>query len=138
MITAWVPGKPQPQGSKKGFIINGKVVLVESSKGLKPWRNKIREVVEHSENYKKLSGAIHVSVSFYFKQAKTNKTTSHVQKPDVDKCLRAVLDSLTGSVYDDDAQVVSVSCWKSWGKENVEGVNISIWEVDSEWNAVNA
>lgn len=138
MITAWVPGKPQPQGSKKGFIINGKVVLVESSKGLKPWRNKIRTIVQHSAEFRELSGPVHVSVSFYFKQAASNKTESHTQKPDIDKCLRAVLDSLTGLVYADDSQVVSVSCWKAWGKENVEGINLSIWEVDKDWNAINA
>lgn len=138
MITVWVPGKPQPQGSKKGFIINGKVVLVESAKGLKPWREKIRSHVQHSADYKQLSGAVHVSVSFYFKQPKTNNKKSHTQKPDIDKLIRAVLDSLTGSVWKDDSQVVSISAWKHWAKQDMEGVNISIWEVDEEWNAINA
>jgi Holliday junction resolvase RusA-like endonuclease len=60
MFTIWVPGKPQPQGSKKGFIINNKVVLVESSKGLKPWRDKIRIVAQHSAELQELTGAVHV------------------------------------------------------------------------------
>lgn len=132
MITAWVPGKPQPQGSKKGFIINGKVVLVESAKGLKPWREKIRTYVQHSAQFKELSGPVHVSVSFYFKQAKSNNKKSHTQKPDIDKLIRAVLDSLTGTVWNDDSQVISISAWKYWAKQDMEGVNISIWEVDED------
>ena len=138
MITAWVPGKPQPQGSKKGFIINGKVVLVESAKGLKPWREKIRTAITHANNYRQLTGAVHVSVSFYFKQAKTNNKKSHTQKPDIDKLIRACLDSFSGTVIKDDSQVVSISAWKHWAKQDMEGVNISIWEVDEEWNAINA
>jgi len=32
-------GKPLPQGSKNAFKTGNRVVLVEASKGLKPWRS---------------------------------------------------------------------------------------------------
>lgn len=128
MITVFVPGKPQPQGSKKGFIINGKVVLVESAKGLKPWREKIRSHVQNHAQFTEITGAVHMTVSFYFKQPKSNNKKAHTQKPDIDKLTRGVLDALTGTVYKDDSQVTSISCYKYWGMH--EGVMINIWEVD--------
>lgn len=47
----------------------------------------------------------------------------HVQRPDVDKLCRAILDALTGVVYHDDSQVISLSAVKQWGIGN--GVEVS-------------
>ena len=132
MFTLWVPGKPQPQGSKKGFIINNKVVLVESSKGLKPWREKIRTIAQHSAELQKFDGAVHVTMSFYFKKPASNKKPSHTQKPDVDKLIRGVMDSLTNVCFNDDSQVTSITAYKFWAKQEMEGVNISVWPVDED------
>ncbi|MGP5083022.1 hypothetical protein ACTXJ8_14785 [Corynebacterium variabile] len=38
MTTFHVPGVPAPQGSKNAYRRGNKVVLVESSKMVKPWR----------------------------------------------------------------------------------------------------
>lgn len=38
MTTFHVAGIPAPQGGKSGYIRGGHVVLVESSKKVKPWR----------------------------------------------------------------------------------------------------
>jgi crossover junction endodeoxyribonuclease RusA len=132
MFTIWVPGKPQPQGSKKGFIINNKVVLVESAKGLKPWREKIRLIAEHTAELQKFSGPVHVSLSFYFKKPASNKKPAHTQKPDVDKLIRGCLDALTGLCFEDDSHVTSITAYKFWGKDDMEGVNISVWPVDED------
>lgn len=110
----WIPGKPEPQGSKKGFIVNNRVVLVESAKGLKPWREKIRShwppaaltVTERP---------IAMSMTFTFEKPKSNKKLNHTQKPDIDKLIRAVLDALTGYAYHDDSQVVKITADKKWG-----------------------
>jgi Holliday junction resolvase RusA-like endonuclease len=132
MFTLWVPGKPQPQGSKKGFIINNKVVLVESAKGLKAWREKIKLIAQHSAELQKFQGPVHVSLSFYFKKAKSNKTKLHVQKPDIDKLIRGCLDALTGVVIEDDSNVVSITAYKFWAKGDSEGVLINVWNVDED------
>lgn len=47
--------------------------------------------------------------------------------PDVDKCLRAALDALTGIAYDDDAQIVVSSQIKVYG-DRAETI-IQVWEV---------
>lgn len=133
MLTVWVPGKPQAQGSKNGFIVNGKVVMVESAKGLKPWREKIKAHVLHAERFQKFDGAVAVSMSFHFTKPKSNKKKSHTQKPDVDKLTRAVFDSLTGTCLNDDSQVISLSAMKFWADENTaEGVLINVWEIEDE------
>jgi Holliday junction resolvase RusA-like endonuclease len=41
----------------------------------------------------------------------------HVQRPDVDKLLRGVMDALTGRAYADDEQVVFVTGSKEWDDE---------------------
>lgn len=38
MTTFHVPGVPTPQGSKNAYRRGNKVLLVESSKKVKPWR----------------------------------------------------------------------------------------------------
>ena len=43
------------------------------------------------------------------------RVTRPTKKPDTDKLLRAVLDSLTGIGYEDDAQVVRVIAEKQYG-----------------------
>jgi crossover junction endodeoxyribonuclease RusA len=47
-------------------------------------------------------------------------------KPDVDKLLRAVLDSLTGVAFHDDGQVVEISGWKNYGSPERVEVTVSI------------
>lgn len=39
----------------------------------------------------------------------------HMQKPDLDNCLKAILDGLNRIAFADDAQVVEIVCRKSWG-----------------------
>jgi Holliday junction resolvase RusA-like endonuclease len=39
----------------------------------------------------------------------------HTQKPDLDNCLKAVLDGLNRIAFADDAQVASFVCHKTWG-----------------------
>lgn len=45
-LTINVVGTPAPQGSKKGFVVNGRVVMTESSKKVKPWRQDVVSAVE--------------------------------------------------------------------------------------------
>jgi len=51
-------------------------------------------------------------------------------KPDLDKCLRAALDALTGIAYEDDAQVIDVHVRKRYGSRT-ETI-VQVWEVPSE------
>ncbi len=58
-----------------------------------------------------------MSAKFYFNRPPSipKKRTAHVVKPDADKLVRAVTDSMTGIVFADDAQVVRVIAEKHYG-----------------------
>lgn len=122
----WIPGKPEPQGSKKGFIINNKVVLVESATGLKAWRQKVYNAFSHNPHGVVFDKPIYVAMTFSLVQAKSNKKPKPTQKPDIDKLVRAVLDGMTGSAFGDDSQVTKLIVTKKWGMYPGVGVTIAI------------
>lgn len=126
-ISAWVAGVPAPQGSKRplgrqgGF---GKHIMIESSKKVAPWREDVRQAfldhhpIDETERTAMWSG-IHgapviVKIVFVLPRTKAMRDRPSadfpmVQKPDLDKLGRAVLDALkSAGVYADDSQVVTL------------------------------
>lgn len=64
-----------------------------------------------------------LDLSFYLARPKQlpKRITRPGKKPDLDKLIRATLDSLTGTVFEDDSQVVRVLAEKFYGlPERVE------------------
>ena len=45
---------------------------------------------------------------------KNSSPVHHLQKPDTDKLIRAILDALTGIIYKDDSQVDAIHVTKKW------------------------
>ena len=133
-FTAYV--KPEPQGSSRAFIVKGqwgkpdRAVVTSDNKDLKTFRGEVtreakRAIVEG--NHPRPMAAKHVPVSieldFYFQKppSVSKKRTEMVVRPDADKCIRSCLDSCTGVVFEDDAQVVSIVARKHYGTpERVE------------------
>jgi Holliday junction resolvase RusA-like endonuclease len=78
--------------------------------------------------------AIEISVTFYFaKPASASKNVIHkITRPDVDKCLRSILDALTGIVYLDDAQVVDSHSHKRFGLPERAEISINAIPVRAE------
>lgn len=120
-----VPGTPRPQGSKRHI---GHGVMIESSKHVKNWR-----AVASLAALQAMAGAkpiqkpeaVAVHVHFIFERPKKHYNSKglkadspglHTQTPDVDKLLRALLDSMTGIVFCDDAQVQVKEAFKFWGE----------------------
>lgn len=137
-VTFFVHGTPKPQGSKRAYVNKhtGKAHLVESSKGVGTWRGDVRAAAvavmgENPPSQRPLT----VSVMFYMRRPKSHpktKRTWPTARPDVDKLARAVLDAVTGIVFQDDSQVVSLHAFKLWDQEQPsgrEGALISIAEV---------
>lgn len=125
-------GKPQPQGSAKAFIPRGwnRAIITSDNKTLKPWRQDVSAMAQQAMQGQELTlGAVRVAVSFWFARPKsTKKTVIHkITKPDVDKCLRSVLDSLSGIVFKDDSQVVECSVSKSF--HDSEGARVIVEEL---------
>lgn len=134
-ISAWVAGVPAPQGSKRALGAGrpgGKIRMVEASTRVKPWRTDVREAflaaqAEHPERGElgPLFGSgtpVVVKIVFVLPRTKAMRDRPSadfpmVQKPDVDKLERAVLDALTSAgVFADDSQVVASHKFKRRGE----------------------
>ena len=133
MIEFRVPGNPAPQGSKRGFVsANGKVSLVESSARVKPWRSDVKVfAAEAMTGHDLITGPVWLHCAFVMKRPvatpKTRPTPAATKKPDLDKILRAVLDSLTGTVYHDDSLIVEIVASKRIAEEGEQpGVHIKV------------
>jgi Holliday junction resolvase RusA-like endonuclease len=133
-FSIWIPGKATPQGSKKGFVINGRAVLVDASEGNKAWRAHVTQRIKEHEEYIRYKGPVHVTVAFYMEKAKTNKKTFMIQKPDIDKLCRSVMDAMTDAeIIEDDSRVVSLSAYKYWETDEMcPGVFIHIYQKEDD------
>lgn len=126
----FVPGDAAPQGSKsfKG-IRKGRAVLVESSKALGPWRERVA-LAAHTAGVRPLVGAVTVELEFVRpRPASTPKsrTPDAVKKPDLDKLVRAIFDALEGVAYSGDAQVTDLHASKRIAEiAEAPGVRITI------------
>ncbi len=116
-VSFFVPGKPQPGGSKKAFVINGRAILTEANKNSKPWRVSVgfaaAEVIKTP-----FEGPLEVRFDFYMprpqghfgtgKKAgvlKDSAPTYHISKPDTTKLIRSTEDALKGIAWHDDSQI---------------------------------
>ena len=120
-----VPGTPRPKGSKDAL---GR----ESSKYVKSYMELIRISARESMEQLIEKEPVALLINFYFKRPKSHfgrrlgqepklirhgkkrAPFYHMQKPDVDKLQRSVLDALTGEVFKDDSQVIAVKAFKHW------------------------
>lgn len=114
MITIEVEGTPRPQGSKRHV---GRGIMIESSKHVADWRSWVRLKAQQAMDDKPPIGKpapVFVSILFGFDRPKShlrkgvvtaNAPIFHTGRPDSDKLLRAVLDAMTGIVFQDDSQV---------------------------------
>ena len=131
-----VVGVPAPQGSKRGFVVKGRVVMAESSKKVRPWRQDVKAAAleaitpEQGEafptQWEPLAGPLSVAVTFFLPRPgyhfRTGKRANELKpnapdfvdkKPDVDKLLRSTFDALgEAGVWRDDAQVAKLSTSK--------------------------
>lgn len=119
-VEFFVPGIPQPQGSKRGFVsANGKVNLVESAAGVKPWRSDVKVfAAEAMTGQRLITGPVFLHCDFVMKRPastpKTRATPPATKKPDLDKLLRAIGDALKGTVYAEDSLIVEM-----WGSKRI-------------------
>jgi len=110
----FVEGIPRPQGSKT--IMRGR--LVESSKHLPAWRKALAEGATEVQSQSGffLTEAVKVQIEFRMPRPKSVKRLLPTVMPDVDKLCRAVLDSMSGILYNDDAQVVELHAFKVYSE----------------------
>lgn len=114
LLDVFVPGKPISQGSKT----RTKFGMRESSKDLAPWRERLTYTARQSYGAAPpIARTTPVTLVLEFvmprpSAAPKRSTPPAIRMPDLDKCIRAVGDALTGVVFMDDAQVVDIRATK--------------------------
>ena len=129
--------KPEPQGSSRGFPIkrrDGRIGVSITSAN--PKLHGCREIVSYAALEAVTKSAlcrpvaprgvpVALDIVFNFtKPHSAKKRESPVVKPDLDKLCRAVLDSLTGVIYADDAQVIQLTAGKYYSPR--ESVDVTV------------
>jgi crossover junction endodeoxyribonuclease RusA len=140
--TVRVPGRPRPQGSLKLFRAPDGHEVAKYNDVVYEWRRKvttfIRGQVGEAEPY---GGPMRVSVLFEMPRPKdhygTGRNAGMVKasaapypantRDDIDKLVRAILDSITDSqvIWHDDGQVVHLAARKVWADAE-PGCTISV------------
>ena len=108
-IEFFVPGKPQPQGSKTKTRWGG---MREDNVEVGPWRERVALVAHEVMKTKGMLVDVPVVMGIEFvmyrpSSAPKRWTPPALKKPDQDKCIRAIGDALTGIVYRDDSQITT-------------------------------
>ena len=125
-----VIGPPVPKGSARAFVIPGKgdqspraVVVQNNKKALAHWQtqigNEARTAMNSTQVPPPFDGPFIVSVTFRLNRPRSVSVKDRpvpTVKPDLDKLVRAVLDALTGILWRDDAQVVTIIATKRYLK----------------------
>ena len=132
-VTFFVPGVPQPGGSKNGFPVRMKsgrtrVNIVDDAKRNAPWRAVVALAARyHFET--PLAGPLVVSFVFAMPRPKSHFGTGrnastlkasapsmHTGKPDALKLARSTEDALTGIAWLDDCQTVDLRIRKVYAE----------------------
>jgi crossover junction endodeoxyribonuclease RusA len=116
VVEFFVAGIPIQQGSSRAFVVKGRAVITsDTRRGLKDWRSDI--AFEARRHFTTLwQGPVAIDVTFVMPRpkslAKKYERPWQTTRPDADKLLRALFDSLKGVAYLDDAQVAMVTLCK--------------------------
>lgn len=122
-----VYGFPAPQGSKRPMRLkDGRTVLIESSKAVKPWREAVvHALVQTGHNNLQLAGPLSVTIVFVMPRPQAHFKASgelrddaphwHCKTPDLDKLVRSTFDALTtAGVIRDDSHISELKATKQY------------------------
>ncbi len=117
-ITFRVYGTPVPKGSMRAFVNRGKPVVVhQDAKGIGAWTQSIAAAAldaRERADEPLPDGATEVTMVFFLPKPKSVRRKHPHKRPDLDKLVRTVLDALTGILFADDGQVVSLTAEKHY------------------------
>lgn len=112
-LDLFIPGVPRPQGSKTSL---GRGRMIESSKYVKNWRERVAyfALQHHPAPIDRLV-PVRLLADFIMPRPTATpkrRTPPAIRQPDLDKCIRAIGDALTGIAWTDDAQVIEIRATK--------------------------
>lgn len=133
VIVLEVVGLPQSQGSKtrmpNGAMLEGK--SAKARENFKSWREAVAQAgrdwqAEHPSPL--LDEPVAVGMAFRLPRPKSapKRRLFPDGRPDLDKCIRAVFDALTGVIFTNDSRVVSLWADKTFAVDVPPGVTITI------------
>lgn len=135
-ISFTVLGEPTPEGSTRAYYIKSldrTVTTHQNKKGLLAWRNRIATEAQRALEGKTwacdCTSAYGVKVEFVLSRPPSvpeHKRINPTVKPDIDKLVRAINDALTGILFVDDCQVISMSMSKEYGDERRAGAYVIV------------
>ncbi len=137
IVDLFIAGEPVPQGSKRvGRHGRHPVILDANDKKLKPWRQLIQAHLADT-GINPTAEPVHVACTFLLpcpKSLPKTSTPAHTKKPDLDKLIRAVLDSCTGLAFLDDSQVAKLEIRKAYARDDehhpiAPGVHLTVQEL---------
>lgn len=138
-VRFFVEGEPLPKGSMRAFMPRGGrfPVVTNDSPKTKPWQMSVTAAVA-AQGASFESAPVCVELTFYFRRPKGHfgkkgllaSAPKHpAKKPDLDKCVRLILDAITNAgSWVDDAQVIDITARKRFADQRTSGVEILIRE----------
>jgi len=139
-ITFFIPGIPAPGGSKRfvGFAKpTGRAILIDAAgQRNKNWRSICADIgMQAMSGRDVLEGPLAVTMGFFMprpkghygaKGLKPNAPAFPISRPDVLKISRSTEDALTGVVWRDDSQTISLGLCKVYAEDGKCGCQVSI------------
>ena len=124
-LTIDVSGDPASQGSHS--VIHGRIVQVNSAKH-KRWRNAVAFAALDlvGPDWELIDDPVELSVIFYLPRPKTATRDFPAVMPDLDKLIRSVGDSLTGTVIQDDSRIIAIHAQKLYADDRGPGAVIRV------------
>jgi crossover junction endodeoxyribonuclease RusA len=124
-LTIEVLGDPASQGSHS--VINGRIVQVNSAKH-KRWRNAVAFAALDlvGPDFELIDEPVELSVIFYLPRPKTATREFPAVMPDLDKLIRSVGDSLSGTVIRDDSRIIAIHAQKLYADARGVGAVIRV------------
>lgn len=127
-----VYGSPAPQGSKSfmGLAKNGRAILAESSKKVRPWRQDVKLAAEQLRSelgLQVLDEPLLVRMTFTLPKplsAPKRQVVFPSKLPDLSKLVRSTEDALTDAgIWRDDARVIECTAAKRYPGEGVDALD---------------
>lgn len=118
----FVHGTPTTQGSKSLMRVRGRVMMIETSKGLHAWRSAVASAAVQAGT-KISEGDVWVDITAYWVRPQCHVTAdgsprkscpARPRYADCDKLARAICDALAGIAYRNDRQVAVLSVRREW------------------------
>jgi Holliday junction resolvase RusA-like endonuclease len=137
-VSFTVYGRPEPSGSKKGYVRGGVAIIVDANPKSAPWKQQVAgAAIAIMGATPMFLGPVAAEFTFYRRRpinhlradgrVKESAPKHVVTSPDVLKQSRAVEDALSGIVYKDDSQIVDEVLHKRFGEP--ERVEITVSEI---------